>query len=47
MLNIQVYTPQEEPLVMTVAQASPLDTLKRIFGYPAFRPLQAEIIDGL
>ena len=47
MLNIQVYTLQEEPLLMTVAQASPLDTLKRIFGYPGFRPLQAEIINGL
>jgi ATP-dependent DNA helicase RecQ len=26
---------------------SPLNTLQRIFGYPAFRPLQEEIISGL
>jgi ATP-dependent DNA helicase RecQ len=31
----------------TQISASPQESLKQIFGYPAFRPLQAEIISGL
>lgn len=32
---------------MRTSLSTPLETLKQVFGYPAFRPLQAQIIDDL